>query len=280
MLYDTLKHINARPKIWSVYTADTLWTDPHIATEMLKCHLNPDIEAASRNHAFIDRSATWIAETFGLGPRSRVADFGCGPGLYTIRFARTGASVTGIDFSENSIRYAREQAMEERLDIDYVVQNYLGYETDQVFDLITLIYCDLCALSPAQRSVLLSKFRSLLAEGGAIVLDVHTLALYAKYWESSTYAYRDGDGFWAPGDYYVFSNTFIYDEDKVVLDKYTLVEPGRTRTVYNWLQYYTPEALRDEFAANGLEIEAMYASVAGDPYDEDGTEIAVVATKA
>ncbi|MBN1250208.1 MAG: DUF1877 family protein, partial [Anaerolineae bacterium] len=78
----------------------------------------------------------------------------------------------------------------------------------------------------------------------------------------------------------VFANTFIYDEEKVVLDKYTLVEPDRIRTVYNWLQYTTPEALRAEFAANGLAIEAIYANVAGDSFDADGTEIAVIARKA
>jgi SAM-dependent methyltransferase len=277
--YEALEAINRRPDIWSAYTADTLWTDPHISAQMLACHLNPDIEAASRNHAFIDRSAAWIVETFHLDQGRRVADFGCGPGLYTTRFAAAGARVTGIDFSERSIRYARAQAAAAGLEIDYIVHDYLTYETDEVFDLITLIYCDLCALSPAQRSRLLTKFRSLLAEGGAILRDVHTLVPYAQLEESATYAYRLMGGFWAPGDYYGFANTFIYDEEKVVLDQYTLVEPDRTRTVYNLLQYYTPAALHDEFAANGLVIEVQYANVAGDPYREAAPEIAVVARK-
>lgn len=280
MLYRTLQDVNTKPEAWSVYTADTLWTDPHISARMLECHLDPDVEAASRNAAFIDRSAAWIAETFDLSSGIRVADFGCGPGLYTSRFAEAGARVTGIDFSERSIAYAREQAAQCGLEINYLVQNYLAYKTDQVFDLITLIYCDLCALSPAQRSTLLNKFRSLLADDGAILLDVHTLALYERMQESASYGYRLTDGFWAPGDYYLFANTFIYEDEKVVLDKYTLVEPQRTRTIYNWLQYYTPEALREEFAANGLNIEAIYANVAGDPYREEATEVAVVARRA
>jgi 2-polyprenyl-3-methyl-5-hydroxy-6-metoxy-1,4-benzoquinol methylase len=36
---------------------------------------------------------------------TEIADFGCGPGLYTEKLAERGATVTGIDFSENSIRH-------------------------------------------------------------------------------------------------------------------------------------------------------------------------------
>lgn len=38
-------------------------------------------------------------------------------------------------------------------------------------------------------------------------------------------------------------NIFKYDDAKVVLDKYTIVEENRTCEVYNWLQYFDPERL-------------------------------------
>ena len=67
--------------------------------------------------------------------------------MYAIRsyyVAEKGASVTGVDFSERSIRYARESAAEKNLDIDYINMNYLDFRTDVQFDLITMIYCDFC----------------------------------------------------------------------------------------------------------------------------------------
>ena len=74
-----------------------------------------------------------------------------GPGLYTSSFAKRGkAKVTGIDFSSNSIKYARQTAEKEELKIDYICQNYLEFNTDKKFDLITMIMCDFCALSPEQ----------------------------------------------------------------------------------------------------------------------------------
>jgi len=83
---------------------------------------------------------------------TEIADFGCGPGLYTTRLAERGAIVTGIDFSENSLRHAKQVADEKGLDITYVLRNYLDFDTTDRFDLIIMIMCDYCALSPGQRN--------------------------------------------------------------------------------------------------------------------------------
>ena len=65
----------------------------------------------------------------------------------------------------------------------------------------------------------------------------------------------------------------------MVLDKYTLVDADRTRTVYNWLQYFSPEALEREFVECGFTIENLYSDVAGTPFDSETKEFAVVANK-
>jgi len=117
-MFEQLEEINSRPAPFSVNTTDVLWTDRHTSARMLSFHLDPKLDLSSRNHAFIDRSASWITSRFGLVEGVRVADFGCGPGLYTTRLARTGARVTGIDFSERSIGHARAAAREAGLSID------------------------------------------------------------------------------------------------------------------------------------------------------------------
>lgn len=65
----------------------------------------------------------------------------------------------------------------------------------------------------------------------------------------------------------------------MVLDKYTLIEAHRTWTVYNWLQYFSHEGLKGEFAECGLTIEMLYCDVAGTPFDPKTNEFAVVAKK-
>ena len=278
-MFDELERINDRPEPFQFYTASDLWTDEHTSKQMLSFHLNEVIDVSSRNAEFINQSTEWIATEFNIGKDSKIADFGCGPGLYAAHLAKHGAHVTGIDFSERSIEYAKDIATREHLNISYVNQNYLEFETQDRFNLVLMIMCDFCALSPTQRKRLLSKFYKILKPGGSVLLDVYSLSAFEQREETATYEENQLNGFWSPNKYYGFLNTFKYDNEKIVLDKYTIIESERTRTVYNWLQYFTPEDLEREFKEAGLSIKGFYSDVAGTLYDPESNEFAAIANK-
>ena len=278
-MFEQLEKINARPKPFEFYTASDLWTDEYTSEQMLSYHLNDSVDLSSRKGPFIDRSVAWIVSHFNLGPTTQVADFGCGPGLYANRLARQGIPVTGIDFSPRSVAYAREVAESENLAVQYVQTNYLDFETEQRFDLIIMIMCDFCVLSPEQRQCMLTKFHAHLKPGGAVLLDVSALPAFDKRQEAATYELNQLYSFWSPNPYYGFVNTFKYEDRKVVLDKYTIVEADRVRTVYNWFQYFSVESLQREFEAVGFSVESVEGDVAGSKYHIDNDEFAIVARK-
>ncbi|MEE4311827.1 MAG: methyltransferase domain-containing protein, partial [candidate division KSB1 bacterium] len=223
-MFEELERINHRPEPFQFYTAKELWTDEHTSKQMLSFHLNEAIDVSSRNAKFIERSVKWIASEFNIGRGFRIADFGCGPGLYAASLAKRGATVTGIDFSSRSIEYAKEVAVREQLNISYVNQNYLEFDTEDRFDLVLMIMCDFCALSPAQRRGILKKFHKILKPNGSVLLDVYSLSAFEQRQEVAAYELNQLNGFWSPNRYYGFLNTFVYDEEKVVLDKYTIIE--------------------------------------------------------
>ena len=278
-MFKELKEINSRPEPFQFYTADELWTNEHTSKQMLECHLNETIDASSRNKNFIERSVEWIVSNFEVDKNTEIADFGCGPGLYTTRLAERGAIVTGIDFSDNSLKYAKQVAAEKGLKINYVLTNYLDFETTNSFDLITMIMCDYSVLSPEKRKTMLSKFNSLLKLDGSVLLDVYSLNSFNQKEESATYELNQLNGFWSPDDYYCFVNTFKYEKEKVILDKYTIIDESPKRVVYNWLQCYSKDSLRSEFEENGFNVEELYSDVAGEPFTSESTEIAIVAKK-
>ena len=278
-MFEGLEKINTRPKPFEFNTASDLWTDEYTSKQMLSFHLNEKVDISSRNAAFIERSAEWIASHFNVGSGTKIADFGCGPGLYTTRLAMKEADVIGIDFSKRSLKYAEGISEKEGLSIRYVNQNYLDFETDDRFHLILMIMCDFCALSPAQREKILTKFHTLLEPDGYVLLDVYSLNAFKEREEIAKYETNILDGFWSPNKYYGFLNTFKYDMETVVLDKYTLIEADRNWTIYNWLQYFSPETLEKEFMECGLIIEKLYSDVAGSPFDPKNKEFAVVIKK-
>ena len=115
------------------------------------------------------------------------------------------------------------------MEIDYIQQNYFEFETQRKFDLITMIMCDFCALSPEQWKQLLKKFYNLLNSNGSVLLDVYSLNSFDQRKEQSFYEVNLLDGFWSPEKYFGFLNTFKYDAEKVILDKYTIIEKSRIR---------------------------------------------------
>ena len=278
-MFQELEEICRRPEPFEFYTASDLWTEPYISEQMLPFHLDENGSIASRTAAFIDRSVAWIVSRFEVSNETNIADFGCGPGLYTSRLARNQARVTGIDFSPRSIQHAIEEADREGLSIHYVNRDYLAFETEERFDLVLMITCDFCALSPAQRQQMLGKFFRILRPGGRVLLDVYSTAAFDRRKEAARYEVSPVDGFWSPHRYYEFLNTFKYERQQVVLDKYTVVEANRLRTIYNWFQYFDPDAIESEFEACGLKVTGVHANVAGDVCDPEADEFAVVAEK-
>ena len=278
-MFEQLENINDRPEPFEHYTAAELWTDDHTSEQMLACHLNPDVDVSSRRAEFIDRSVAWIGSHFNVGAGTRIGDFGCGPGLYANRLAKLGASVTGIDFSRHSIQHARSTAAEAGLTVAYVNQNYLEFETEDRFDLILMIMFDFCALSPAQRMTMLGKFHALLAPGGSVLLDVYSLSAFEQREEAVSYEKNLLSGVWSPEEYYGFLSTFKYDDVCVVLDKYTIVESKQIRTIYNWLQYFSPESLQSEFEKAGFTQQEFHGDVAGAPLADSASEFAIVARR-
>jgi SAM-dependent methyltransferase len=275
-LFEALERINEPPALYSRYTADALWTSPDISEMLLRFHLDGEVDVASRRSEFMDASVDWISATFDLGPGKRVIDLGCGPGLYLTRLARTGAKLTGVDFSARSIDYARAAAERDGLAIDYVLGDYLALDMEPGDDLAMMIMCDYCALSPQQRRRLLERIGRLLGPGGAFLFDVYSYAGFETWEEQVAYGADLMDGFWSAQPYYGFLNTFRYEAERVVLEKYTILQRDRLSEYFNWFAHYDVASLTAEVESAGLQVAAVHGDVAGEPFEESAPEFAVV----
>ena len=255
------------------------WDDPHISKGMLATHLDPTTDLASRRPETIDRTVAWIVDTLGLEPGDRVLDLGCGPGLYTQRFARRGLRVSGMDYSRRSIEYARQQAAEGGLDIHYRYQDYLTLDDPEQYAAAFVIFGDFCPLSPEQRSRLLGNVRRALLPGGHFVLDVTTRE-GRMLWKGEKRWYVAERGFWKPGRHLVLEEDFDYPEQAIYLNQFTTIEADGTISVYrNWFQDYTVASITEELEAGGFVVESTWGDLMGTRFEEGGAWIGVVARK-
>lgn len=79
--------------------------------------------------AFVDEVETALAfELFQPEPGERVLDAGCGTGNFSLKLARKGCQVVGIDISGSILKLAREKVSQTNLKVEFYQQNLLDLD--------------------------------------------------------------------------------------------------------------------------------------------------------
>ena len=242
--------LSRQPRLYEKGTA-VMWTDEYISRQLLEIHLDPASNAASRNPGTIERLVGWMRQEIGPDRRT-ILDLGCGPGLYAERLAQSGYTVTGVDFSANSIVYARERAKKLGLNIDYSCLNYLDMAYREQFDAVLMIYCDFCVLTADERALLVKKIYAALKPGGVFVFDALNKDVLARLRFEKTWT-ASAKGFWRDGPYVCLAESFHYPENKAMLDQYIVIGAAEQQKVYRfWNHYFEPDDIDKMFDAAGF----------------------------
>jgi len=262
-----------KPTLWQ-RSCEPFWDDEHISKGMLEAHLNPDWDAASRKHRYIDRSVKWLASIIPEG--SKILDLGCGPGLYTMRLSDAGYDVTGIDYSRRSIAYAKEHDTKTK----YICQNYLEMDYTEEFDAITLIYCDYAALIPDERKTLLSKIHRALKPNGLFIFDVFTERTSKGKSDRTSWSYHENGGFWSDKPHLCLEAEHYFLNNTVKVNKYIVITEDSIREYIIWDTVFTKQTLLDEVAPFGFQMHGVYDDVCGSPYTGEADTLCFVLKKA
>lgn len=249
---------------------NNIWTDPHLAKGMLAAHLNESHDAATRGPASVDATVAWIREA--SGGRGRLLDLGCGPGVYARRFYDAGYAVSGVDISAGSIAYAVEAAAAAGQAIEYRVADYLRDPLGGPYDLAACIYCDVGALTPAERDAFLARTRDALADGGLLFFDVFGPGLCARRREGRSWSAEAGGGFWSPKPHIEISEERRFPAARAWGSRSVIIEedvPGYKEYI-TWDTYYDEPAIRAVLAGAGFELEEIKTGlVAGNGFTSD-----------
>lgn len=236
MNINQIKRLSAKPKLYEKGSA-VMWTDPHISRQLLDLHLNPDHDIASRSRVKINKVTDWILTRAGR-QKMQILDLGCGLGLYAENMAKRGHKVTGVDFSENSVRYAIRHAEKKKLNIKYLNRNYLDLEFNNCFDLAIMIYLDFCVLLPEERDKLLVNIYRALKKDGLFICDVINEKNIEQKMIPETWEVRDS-GFWKNTPYIVLNNGYHYPEAREIVNHHIVIgDNDFAETYIFWSHYY------------------------------------------
>ena len=276
-MFKSISKALEKPPLYKKTEAE-FWNDEHISKQMLKAHLDPDFEGASRKLKFIEKSVAWIKEIVPPSSYPLLLDVGCGPGIYGEKFTKKGYQVTGVDFSKRSIDYAQNSARIQGLDITYLYQDYLNMDLNKVFDFTTMIYCDYGALSTTDRQIVMKKIYHYLKPGEKFLLDVFSMAKYNAFEEKQTWEICHNGGFWSEEEYVALSGCYKYS-DHVTLEQSSIISDDEIATYYLWDTCFTKEILMKEAKEAGFKVCEVFGDVTGSSYHENNFTIAILLEK-
>lgn len=254
-------------------TNSNIWTDPYIQQQMLKEHLNPMSDGASRKQESILKITDFVRSQ--SKPKSRLLDLGCGPGLYTTLFKDKGYEVTGVDFNKASIEYATT----ERKDIHYIFGDYMNEYPDGKYDAVILIYCDLGTHSDNNRDKLLKNIYRSLDAGGTFIFDVFTEDLIKDKSECKNWDYAPTGGFWDENGYLLLNQTFHYPQANAFAYQYNLLTQSETKHFIVWDRYYSEDEITLALKNIGFRKVTIHKNILDGNNFTSNNEMFVVAEK-
>lgn len=262
-----LSNLLQRPSVYQK-SESFIWTDEHVGREMLAFHLDPDLDSASLKHSTIKNQTRWIAAQVTNPGGKKLLDIGCGPGLYCEQFHTLGFSVTGLDFNRHSLDYARKNAAEKELPIEYIQENYVLMNLKEQFDLITLINRDFSALIPEDRDQVLKNVHRALKPNGLFIFDALALDYRQGERETRSFSATEEPDFWSAKPHLLLEEHLIYSKEHTLLEKYILIESdGRVKNFHNWLTMYTVKEITKMLKRFKFHILTNNPTLSNEPGD-------------
>ena len=249
------------------------WDDPGFSERMLGEHLSQMHDAASRKTGTIDAQVAWIERTVINSKPARILDLGCGPGLYTSRFAALGHNPRGIDFGPASVAYANRHS-----NVEHRLEDVRTADFGNGNDLVMMIFGEINVFRREDAVSILSRARQSVGAGGRVLLEAHTPeAIEAIGSESPAWRSRV-KGLFSDRPHLLLEESFWDSIQQAATVRYIVVDPETgeiTRHAQSMQQYSLAqyEALLEEA---GLALEFTAPSLDG--LEEPGDFIVLVAS--
>ena len=273
-LLEQVSKLSQKPTLFEKGTG-SIWTEAYLANQMLQNHLDLKSDASSRRKEMLDKTISFLSRR--LKERSTILDLGCGPGLYSERLCINGHKVTGIDFSENSIKFARDSAQRKGLDIEYICKNILSIEYEENYDGVIQIYGELNTFSDEEINRLFTRVQKALKPGGLFIFDVTTPNHRSKNRFNKDWLISNG-GFWRGSSHMVLVENFDYEEN-IWLEQYTVIDENEVKVYRNWFHEYTKETIELVALERGFSQVQVFESLYEEGKEEKGEWLTVIAQK-
>ena len=229
-------------------------------------------EAESASNMMLGFVNSHYAKSEKLKMKYSVLDACCGPGRFTLEFARNGHTVTAVDIVQFFLDALEETAGTENLAITTVCSDILAFKAETEFDIALNLYTSFGYFPEEQDDIkLLAGIYSALKPGGWFFLEVLSKEICAKYFT---------EGEWFEKNNALVCTQFTVDADWNYLNNRWIVCKDGQVTDTTWkLRLYSYSDLKRILLGIGFSDVQSFGSFTFTPYDHRAQTLLVAARK-
>lgn len=187
---------------------------------------------------------------------SKMLDIACGRGRHSIYLNKKGYDVTGIDLSEQSIRYAQQF---EQKNLHFFVHDMRKLAFINYFDIALNLFTSFGYFETEKDHVnALKSFRKGLKADGTLVIDYFNTQKIVKNLTNQEIKTMEGIEF----------HLHKFVSDGKIIKHINFEHKGKTHAFEERVQAFTLEDFERMFEKSGLKIKETFGSYGLDAYDE------------
>ena len=221
------------------------------------------------------REAEFIILNLGLAPGASVLDLGCGHGRIANALAKRGVRVTGLDYSEPSLEWARHEAADAGVDVEWIRGDMRQIRYALAYDAILSVYTSFGYFSDEENAALVHRVRAALRPKGAFFLDVQNTIVVTRQLAAEGHTdprtgvvTRTREERLQDGLLVIRTDTWNPQTRRWAILK-TWEEDGRPAELRTDVRFYTRDELHDLLYSRGLTLENVWGDYDGAPFNEE-----------
>ncbi len=139
-----------------------------------------------------DKYAEWVQGKAPVSENKRLVDIGCGTGVLSVKFAKAGYEVIGIDLSESMLTVAQNRSLEENVNISFLCQSMAEIDGINDADIAVIAIDSINYLETLEETEqTFARVYDCLNDGGQLFFDIHSLFKMDNIFPEGPFTYED-----------------------------------------------------------------------------------------
>jgi len=213
----------------------------------------------------------FLVEELGLTKSMSILDLGCGFGRHSIKLAKLGHHVTGIDRMDGFINAGKKRADYEGVRINFIKKDMRHVEFNEEFERALLLFTAFGYFSDDENLEVLKNISKALVPGGLFCFDIFNRDAFLK--DFMPYYVQE-----VRQDLLIDRNTFNPKTGRLIDDR-IIIRKGIRKDVSFSIRLYDYNEIEKLVEHGGMKIHEIYGDWDKSPFTMDSKEMKIIAKK-